>query len=188
MSMKRNFMVFVLALMLGAFTFAGCATQTGGKKGSAAGSAGSDGSGSDLTRGVGVQESGKIYSSSLDKSFDADANGDGSGTVYDVFFAYDKYALSTQARDILDNNAKIFSRNKGAKITIEGHCDDRGSNEYNIALGDRRAQSVKKYLTRVGVDGDDINTVSYGEEKPFCEGVGNDCWQKNRRAHFVVKY
>ncbi len=183
--MKRNFMVFVLALMLGAFTFAGCATQTGGKKGSAVGS---EGSGSDLTRGVGVQESGKIYSSSLDKSFDADANGDGSGTIYDVFFAYDKYALSDQARDILDNNAKIFSMNKGAKITIEGHTDDRGSNEYNIALGDRRAQSVKKYLTRVGVNGDDISTVSYGEEKPFCEGTGEECWQKNRRGHFVVKY
>ncbi len=185
--MKRNFMVLVLALMLGAFTFAGCATQTGGKKVSA-GSGGNGGNGGDLTRGVGVQESGKIYSSSLDKSFDADANGDGDGTIYDVFFAYDKYALSTQARDILDNNAKIFAKNKGAKITIEGHCDERGSNEYNIALGDRRAHSVKKYLTRVGVDGDDISIVSYGEEKPFCEGVGDACWQKNRRAHFVVKY
>jgi len=186
--MKRNFLIFVLMLMLGAFTFAGCATQSGGTKGSSRGGddSGGDDSGGDVTRGVGVQEQGKIYSSSLDKSFDAGEDKD--GTIYDVFFAYDKYALSSQARDILDNNAKILGMNKGAKVSVEGHCDDRGSNEYNIALGDRRAQSVKKYLTRVGLDGNDISTVSYGEEKPFCEGFGNECWQKNRRAHFVVKY
>ncbi|VAV83109.1 Tol-Pal system peptidoglycan-associated lipoprotein PAL [hydrothermal vent metagenome] len=182
--MKRNFMVFVLALMLGAFTFAGCATQSGGTKGVI--SSGGEESGADVTRGVGVQEQGKVYSSSLDKSFDADKDKD--GTIYDVFFAYDKYALSSQSRDILDSNAKILIRNKGAKVTVEGHCDERGSDEYNIALGDRRARSVKKYLVRLGVDENTISTVSYGEEKPFCKGSGEKCWQKNRRAHFVVKY
>ncbi len=186
MFMKRNFLIFVLMLMLGAFTFAGCATQSGGTKGGGSSAGVDGGSGGDVARGVGVQEQGKIYSSSLDKSFNAGVEED--GTIYDVFFAYDKYALSSQARDILENNAKILNRNKGAKVVIEGHCDERGSNEYNIALGDRRAQTVKKYLLRVGVDGSDISTVSYGEEKPFCEGSGEQCWKKNRRAHFVVKY
>jgi peptidoglycan-associated lipoprotein len=178
--MKKNLLFFAIALMLGAFTFAGCATQTGSRASTMAG-----GEAGDSARSKGVQEEGKIYSSSLNASFD---DGDKAEHIYDVFFAYDQYALSAQARDILENNAKILRRNKKARISIEGHCDDRGSNEYNIALGDRRAQSVKKYLARIGISKKSISTVSYGEEKPFCDGSGNACWKKNRRAHFVVKY
>lgn len=174
--MKRTHLVFVLALLLGAFTFSGCAQKTGGIAGGLNG---------DGDRVVGVQEQGIIFDSASGASLGADGSAE---HIYDIFFNYDQYALTGEARDILENNAKILRRNSGSKVVVEGHCDDRGSNEYNIALGDRRAQSVKKYLSRIGISKKNISTVSYGEEKPFCDGVGKDCWQKNRRAHFVVKY
>ncbi len=104
----------------------------------------------------------------------------------DVFFDYDRYAVREDAAMTLENDAKVFKGNS-MKITIEGHCDERGTDEYNIALGAKRAAAVKKYLTDMGVEAQRITTVSYGSERPFCKEHNEKCWQENRRAHFTEK-
>ncbi len=107
--------------------------------------------------------------------------------IKDVFFDYDRYSIREDARATLEENAKVLlNGKKDAKIIIEGHCDERGTVEYNIALGQRRADAVKKYLVNLGVDPSRITTVSYGKEKPFCFEHNEQCWQENRRAHFVI--
>lgn len=109
------------------------------------------------------------------------------GEIEDVFFDYNKSAVRDDLRSILEKNASILKANKSVKVVIEGHCDERGTSEYNIGLGESRAQAVKNYLVNLGVEAGRISIVSYGEEKPFCTERNEDCWQKNRRAHFVVK-
>jgi len=79
-----------------------------------------------------------------------------------------------------------MTKDSSAILSIEGHCDERGTNEYNLALGDRRAKAVKDYLVSLGVPSSRIETISYGEEKPLCSAQNEDCWAKNRRAHFVL--
>ncbi len=107
--------------------------------------------------------------------------------IEDVFFDYDRYSIREDARATLEKNVKILlNGKKDARIVIEGHCDERGTVEYNIALGQRRADAVKKYLVDLGVDPSRITTVSYGKEKPFCFEHNEQCWQENRRAHFVI--
>lgn len=109
--------------------------------------------------------------------------------VQDVFFDYDKSEVREDARATLQRDAdalkSILNDFPSAVISLEGHCDERGSAEYNIGLGDRRAAGVKEFLTQMGVPSDRIKTVSYGKEKPFCTDSNEECWQKNRRAHFV---
>jgi len=106
--------------------------------------------------------------------------------VADVFFDFDRHAIRQDAAKTLEDDAKIFKGN-GMKITVEGHCDERGTDEYNIALGVKRAAAVKKYLTDMGVDANRIRTISYGAERPFCKEHNEKCWQENRRAHFTEK-
>jgi peptidoglycan-associated lipoprotein len=103
-----------------------------------------------------------------------------------VFFAFDDYTLSMDAQSTLNALGDQLKANKSAVAQIEGHCDERGSIEYNLALGDKRAQSVKNYLVQLGVETARITTVSYGEEKPAAEGHDESTWSKNRRAEFVV--
>lgn len=104
----------------------------------------------------------------------------------DVLFDYDKYDIKTDARPALDAVAAYLGSNKGINIVVEGHCDDRGTNEYNLALGERRAKSAKNYLTSLGVSPDRMIIITFGEEKPVCTAQNESCWQQNRRAHFVV--
>ncbi len=108
-------------------------------------------------------------------------------SIKDVYFDYDQFTVRGDARGVLKTNADILSSDMASTITIEGHCDDRGSGEYNIALGQRRAESVQKYLVNLGVSPGRINIVSFGKEKPFCNDSNEACWQSNRRAHFVVR-
>jgi peptidoglycan-associated lipoprotein len=104
-----------------------------------------------------------------------------------VYFDFDKSDLRQDARDVLSKNAETILKSlAGAKIQIEGHCDERGSAEYNLALGERRAKSVQKYLTTLGVKGDTLSTISYGKEKPAVAGSDEAAWAKNRRAEFVI--
>lgn len=104
-----------------------------------------------------------------------------------VYFDFDKSDLRQDTRDVLSKNAEaILKAMAGAKIQIEGHCDERGSAEYNLALGERRAQSVQKYLTTLGVKGDNLSIISYGKEKPAVMGSDEAAWAKNRRAEFVL--
>lgn len=105
----------------------------------------------------------------------------------DIHFDFDRYDIKERDREILRSLADWLLKNKEAKVEIEGHCDERGSNEYNLALGDRRAHSTKQYLVTLGVSESRIKTISYGEEKPFCTESGEDCWWKNRRGHFSIQ-
>jgi peptidoglycan-associated lipoprotein len=106
--------------------------------------------------------------------------------VFDAFFDFDKADIRPDARDALAKTAEFFRAHSQIKVTLEGHCDERGSTEYNLALGDRRAQAAKQFLVSLGVSGDRLNTVSLGKEAPFCTQSNEECWQLNRRAHFVL--
>jgi peptidoglycan-associated lipoprotein len=109
-----------------------------------------------------------------------------SGYMKDVFFDFDKADVRGDQRDLLDANAAFLKKYPTVKIRIEGHCDERGTREYNMALGDRRANAVKEFLASLGIDASRIETVSYGKEKPFSMGHDESAWAQNRRAHFVA--
>jgi len=109
-----------------------------------------------------------------------------SGPLNDIYFDFDRFTLQQAARQTLKANAQWLNNNPAGRIEIEGHADERGTNEYNLALGARRAQAVKDYLATLGISPDRLSTISYGEELPVCRANGEDCWQNNRRAHFVI--
>lgn len=104
----------------------------------------------------------------------------------DIFFDYDKYDLRPGDQSAVSANADFLKSHPAIKFTIEGHCDERGSTEYNLALGDNRANAAKAALVQAGVPADRIRTISYGKEKPFCTQSNEECWQQNRRAHFAL--
>jgi peptidoglycan-associated lipoprotein len=104
----------------------------------------------------------------------------------DVYFAYDAYVLSDEARSVLNKKVEFLKRYPKAKVTIEGHSDQRGTNEYNLALGERRATSAYHYLLNSGVQAAQLSMISYGEERPLATGQDEASWAKNRRDHFVL--
>lgn len=104
----------------------------------------------------------------------------------DLLFDYDKYDVKEAYKPTLQSVSSWMSKNTAARLSVEGHCDERGTNEYNLALGDRRAKAVKDYLVSLGVASGRIDMISYGEEKPACKEQTEDCWTKNRRVHFTV--
>ena len=108
------------------------------------------------------------------------------GMFKDIHFDFDKYDIKNEDKSELKTIASWITKNPRAKLSVEGHCDERGTNEYNLALGDRRAKAVRDYLVSLGVTSSKIETISYGEEKPLCTEQTEECWAKNRRAHFVV--
>jgi peptidoglycan-associated lipoprotein len=103
-----------------------------------------------------------------------------------IFFDFDKYDIRPADTEILKGNSALLKKFPNLKIQIEGHCDERGTNEYNLALGERRANSTKKYLTSLGVTADRVSTISYGEEKALDPGHNEEAWTKNRRANFLI--
>jgi peptidoglycan-associated lipoprotein len=105
--------------------------------------------------------------------------------VKDAYFDFNKADIRADARDALGKTADFLRKYPQIKVTIEGHCDERGSTEYNLVLGDRRAAAVKTYLVSLGISADRINTTSLGKEKPFCMESNEECWQRNRVGHFV---
>ena len=124
-------------------------------------------------------------------SLDALRRGDSTATPGDsamkeIFFEFDHYDLSTDARSTLKATADWLKKNPAVKVELEGHCDERGTNEYNLALGAKRAQTAKDYLTTLGVASGRLSTTSYGEEIPVCREHSEGCWQKNRRDRFVT--
>ena len=109
------------------------------------------------------------------------------GLLGTVYFEFDSSALTADSRDRLARNAKFLTSDGTTLVlTIEGHCDERGTNQYNIALGERRSNAARDYLMSLGVDADRLRTISYGEEKPECTESAEACWQRNRRAYFRV--
>lgn len=103
-----------------------------------------------------------------------------------AFFAYDSYSLGSEARAVLKRNADWLKSNPSATVQIEGHCDERGTTEYNLALGERRANAARDYLVRLGVNSSRVSVISYGEERPSDPGHDESAWARNRRAAFVV--
>jgi len=106
--------------------------------------------------------------------------------VKDAFFDFNKSDIRPDARDALTKTAEFLRSYPQIRVTVEGHCDERGSTEYNLGLGERRAQAAKNYLISLGITADRMNTVSWGKERPFCGEHTEECWQANRRAHFVM--
>jgi peptidoglycan-associated lipoprotein len=105
----------------------------------------------------------------------------------DVYFDYDRFAIRNEAQKILEANARVLKSKNGWKLLVEGHCDERGTADYNLVLGERRAQSVKRYLQNLGVSASQVQITSFGKERPFCADHSDACWQQNRRAHFVIQ-
>lgn len=108
------------------------------------------------------------------------------GYLKDAYFDFDRASLRGDARTALAADAEWLKRYPSIHVLIEGHCDDRGTEEYNLALGDKRDGSVESYLADLGVPASRIRTVSYGKDRPFCTGDDEGCWQQNRRGHFVI--
>ena len=118
------------------------------------------------------------------ENIDMAAEGD---IIKDVHFAFDSYALDATAKTILGNGADWLKANGTKNVQIEGHCDERGTNEYNLALGERRAKAVMNYLVAQGIQASRLTIISYGEERPLCTDRTEACWGRNRRAHFLAK-
>lgn len=115
-----------------------------------------------------------------------DSMGAAEAVAQPVYFGFDEYSLDGAGQERAQKVADYMKANPAAVIQIEGHCDERGSIEYNLALGERRAQSIKNYLTQLGVEANRLPTISYGEEKPVAEGHDEAAWTKNRRGEFVI--
>jgi len=105
----------------------------------------------------------------------------------DAHFAFDRYDIQPGDKPILERNAKWLKAHEAATLLIEGHCDERGTSDYNLALGERRAKATRDYLVSLGIDGARITMISFGEERPLCTERTQDCWARNRRSHFLVK-
>ncbi|QWV92841.1 peptidoglycan-associated lipoprotein Pal [Geomonas oryzisoli] len=114
------------------------------------------------------------------------AAGDLQGQLQKIYFNFDSSDLSEDSRNVLTRNAEYLSKQPSVKIRIEGNCDERGSDDYNMALGERRAKAAKDYLVNLGISSERISTISYGEEKPVDAGHDEAAWSKNRRDEFVV--
>ena len=109
-----------------------------------------------------------------------------SSPLKEIYFNFDRYNLRPDARSTLKANADWLKSHPSVRVEIEGHCDERGTSEYNLALGAKRAQSAKDYLVTLGVSADRLSTISYGEELPACKPKTQECWQRNRRDRFVI--
>lgn len=135
------------------------------------------------------KQTGKIPSmpvESVDSNNSATARNVQDNMFKDILFDYDRYDIAGADRQTLRTVSDFLSKHPEAQISVEGHCDERGTGEYNLALGDRRAKAVKDYLVSLGIASKKIDTISYGEERPSCKESSESCWSKNRRAHFVV--
>lgn len=178
-----------IAAALSLVTAAGCSRHAARKGGDASGSkpAGVVPQGEGVTAGIPGIESGasgpdgEAEASLRDKSFQA------SPELATIHFDYDRYELDDEAKKALHANAVWLKEYPGVEIHIEGHCDERGTTEYNIALGQHRASTVRDFYKQLGVRSNRMSTISYGEEKPECEDSTDECWRRNRRAMTLVR-
>jgi peptidoglycan-associated lipoprotein len=189
MSYVRN--VSLMIILSGALAFAGCSSTTDKPEPAAAAAAAP--ATAETKKKV---DSGKTTKSTTkappSSSLDALQRGESTATpasspLKDVYFDFDRYDLRADSREILKANSAWLKANPSAQVQIEGHCDERGTTEYNLALGSRRAESVKDYLVTLGTSADRLSSISYGEEVPVCREQTEECWQKNRRVRFVVQ-
>jgi len=156
-----------------------------------------------ISREGGVTGNGSSSNGGSFNPFSSESNGGGLGSdqgiqearlysfrptseLKDIHFKFDKYDLDSQSKGVLKQNADFLKQHPSVKVEIQGHCDERGTNNYNLALGQRRAASTKRYLASLGIPENRLHVISYGEEKPFCADSNEGCWWRNRRAHFMV--
>lgn len=168
--------VLVAAAALALALAGGCSSQKAAQPGQGAGG------------GAGMGESGVGAGggSSLSQFQKGMLGQGGQGPLSDIHFDYNDYSIRPQDGEILKTNAGWLTQHPQSRVQIEGHCDNRGSEEYNLALGAKRAQAAKDYLETLGVAADRMSTISYGKELPLCTEDTDDCWAQNRRDHFVV--
>ena len=169
-----------VAMLLVALAFLGCSSKK--NQPGAGGPGGLNGPG-----GMGESGMGPGGGSSLSKLQKGTLGEGDQGPLKDIHFGYNDYTIQPQDNDILRANADWLQQNRTSRVQVEGHCDDRGSEEYNIALGAKRAQAAKDYLQTLGIDAGRISTISYGKELPLCTDQTEDCWSQNRRDHFAVQ-
>jgi peptidoglycan-associated lipoprotein len=183
----------LMIILSGAFAFAGCSSTTTPTTPEPSASAAATPAPAETKKKV---DSGKTTESTTkappSSSLDALQRGESTATpasspLKDVYFDFDRYDLRADSREIHKANSALLKANPSAQVQIEGHCDERGTTEYNVALGSRRAESVKDYLVTLGTSTDRLSTISYGEEVPVCREQTEECWQKNRRVRFVVQ-
>jgi peptidoglycan-associated lipoprotein len=161
-----------------AVTLAGCSSKN-------ASNAGQGGLGSNPA-GLGQEGMSGAGGSSLSQ-FQKGKLGTGEqGPLSDIHFDYNDYTVRSEDGEALHSNADWLQKNPARRVQIEGHCDERGSEEYNIALGAKRAQAAKEYLQTLGIAGDRMSTISYGKELPLCTEHTEECWEQNRRDHFAL--
>jgi peptidoglycan-associated lipoprotein len=198
--MDRRVISWCLSLSL-IFLFAGCSgkkvTSSSGDQSSQSGQAKSEAIKPDVPversfdrpSGSATTPSGNVpadLSSSTPAGSRAGTASDGNA-LGDVFFDFDRFQIRQDAMPVLDANAGWFRANTNKTVLIEGHCDERGTLAYNLVLGEKRARAAKKYLQDLGVPASQLQITSYGETRPFCKQQNEDCYQQNRRAHFVKK-
>lgn len=180
--MKKTTLALLSALLVGLY---GCSTKptpvtaadTGSSSGTPSSSSADTTSVDTGTKGFG--ETG------VDKGPKTPPGGD-SGYLRDVFFDFDRFDVREDQRSMLAQDAELLRKKATTRVTVEGHCDERGTAQYNLALGEKRGHTVKDYLTSLGIDSSRITVISLGKERPFATGHEEDSWSKNRRAHFVV--
>lgn len=179
--MKRGAGARYFALIVGSLVVAACASETAKKPETAASAK------APVTSGPGSKSAGSSGQSQTGSSLDAHREGKGlaSGPLKEIRFAFDSYDLSSEARSILQANAAWLKANPSTNVEIEGHCDERGTTEYNLALGAKRARAALEYLVSLGIPAARIKTTSYGEELPLCKESSENCYEKNRRDRFV---
>lgn len=186
--MKRFWFLVLIMLLVGV----GCAqrkttvqsdTQTAEQQKAAADTKASE----KVTEPSAGQKVAQVDSKDMAASREAAAMADENSRVLkDIHFDFDKYDIREDAKPVLKAVADYLIKNNPEKLVIEGHCDERGTNEYNLALGDRRAKATMGYLVAAGIASSRIETISYGEEKPLCKEQTEECWAKNRRSHFIA--
>lgn len=169
-------------VVLAVLAVAGCSSKKTG--GGLDGQEGEAGYGEE-TLGAGAQGGSLDLAQHGKYGADGGAGGADAGPLHDIYFNYDSFDLDEPSRQTLQANADWLKEHAGARVEIEGHCDDRGTVEYNLALGAKRAAAAKSYLVALGIGRDRLTTISYGEELPLCQEETESCWSRNRRVHFV---
>lgn len=161
------------------FVVSACATTPGG-------TSGSSGVEDDGSTPGGMFEPAPLTESEISES-PLSSGGLSAMDLQDVAFDYDDSKIRSDSRMVLETTATLLRDNPGVNLQIEGHCDERGTNEYNLALGERRAKAIKEFLVALGVSASRLSTISYGEERSACGEVSENCYSQNRRGHFVIQ-
>ncbi|MEP6959413.1 MAG: OmpA family protein [Nitrospirota bacterium] len=190
-SLYRIACLFVMGSVL--FLDAGCSTKSGKSSGDTSRSSSST-TMSDFPGGTERLSPGEMYARADPSTANrqlaemrAEQTATAAAGLGDVFFAYDSWTISEEGQQVLKKNAQWLRAHGMTRLTVEGHCDERGSSAYNLVLGEKRAKSVRNYLIDLGVKGDYLAVVAYGKERPICHVPSESCHQQNRRGHFVVK-